>query len=79
MKLPRLFSLESEYYKAITLAEYKFSKDLLSDIKRDTGGLRTGWTEMRKKLLATKAAARKKQTPLTAIRKNQKGKKTISN
>src|SRR4029077_7207428 len=35
MNLPRLFSLESEYYKAITLTEYKFSKDLLSDIKRD--------------------------------------------
>ncbi len=79
MKLPRLFSLESEYYKALTLAEYKFSKDLLSDIKRDAGGLRSGWTEMRKQLLATKAAARKKQTPLAAIRKNQKGKKTISN
>ena len=29
MKLPRLFSLESEYYKAVTLAEYEFSKDLL--------------------------------------------------
>jgi len=28
MKLPRLFSLESEYYKAITLAEYEFSKGL---------------------------------------------------
>ena len=79
MKLPRLFSLESEYYKALTLAEYKFSKDLLSDIKRDAGGLRSGWTEMRKQLLATKATARKKQTPLAAIRKNQKGKKTISN
>ena len=37
MKLPRLFSLESEYYEAITLAEYEFSKDLLADLKRDAG------------------------------------------
>jgi DNA-binding PadR family transcriptional regulator len=74
MKLPRLFSLESEYHKAITLAEYEFSKDLLSDIKRDAGGLRSGWTEMRKQLLAAKAGARKKPAPLPAIRKNQKRK-----
>src|SRR5580704_15721543 len=40
MNLPRLFSLENEYYKALTIAEYKFSKDLLADIKRDAGGLR---------------------------------------
>ena len=74
MKLPRLFSLESEYYKAITLAEYEFSKDLLSDIKCDAGKLRSGWTEMRKQLLASKAGARKKQTVTAAIRKNQKTK-----
>jgi DNA-binding PadR family transcriptional regulator len=72
MKLPRLFSLEGEYYKAIALAEYKFSKDLLSDIKRDAGGLRSGWSEMRKQLLAAKASAGKKQAPVTTIRKNQK-------
>lgn len=47
MKLPRLFSLESEYYKAIVLAEYKFCKDLLSDLKRDSGGLRSGWSRLR--------------------------------
>jgi hypothetical protein len=76
MKLPRLFSLEGEYFKNITLAEYKFSKDLLSDIKRDAGGLRSAWSEMRKQLLAAKAAARKKQSPLTATRKNQKRKET---
>jgi DNA-binding PadR family transcriptional regulator len=74
MKLPRLFSLENEYYKALTLAEYKFSKDLLSDIKRDAGGLRSGWTEMRKQVMATKANARTKGSPATAIRKNQKRK-----
>jgi DNA-binding PadR family transcriptional regulator len=74
MKLPRLFSLESEYYKTTTLAEYEFSRDLLSDLKRDAGGLRSGWTEMRKQLLAAKAGARKKPAPLTAIHKNQKRK-----
>jgi DNA-binding PadR family transcriptional regulator len=78
MNLPRLFSLESEYYKAITVAEYKFSKDLLSDIKRDAGGLRSGWTEMRKHLLAAKAGARKNQTPPASVRKNQKRRKIIS-
>jgi DNA-binding PadR family transcriptional regulator len=74
MKLPRLFSLESEYYKAITLAEYKFSKDLLSDLKRDIAGLRSGWSEMRKQHLAGKAGARKKSPASTAAGKNQKGK-----
>ncbi len=59
MKLPRLFSLESEYYKAITLAEYKFSKDLLSDLKRDAAGLRSGWSEMRKQHLVGKAGAQR--------------------
>lgn len=74
MRLPRLFSLESEYYKALTLAEYKFSKDLLSDIKRDAGGMRSGWLEMRKQILSMKASARKKDTAINAIRKNQKRK-----
>jgi len=75
MKLPRLFSLESEYYKAVTLAEYKFSKDLLSDIKRDAGGLQSGWAEMRKKLLAAKRGARQNPSPLPSIRKIQKRRK----
>jgi len=74
MKLPRLFSLESEYYKGVTLAELKFTKDLLSDIRRDAGGLRTGWTEMRKHLLSIKAEARTKETAMAAIRKTQKKK-----
>ncbi len=74
MKLPRLFSLESEYYKALTLAEYEFSKDLLEDLKRDAGKLRSSWTEMRKKLLATKPDARKKNSALNAVRNTQKRK-----
>jgi DNA-binding PadR family transcriptional regulator len=73
MKLPRLFSLESEYSKALTLAEYDFSKDLLSDLKRDAGKLRSGWTETRKPLLAAKAAARKKRTLSAKIAKIKNG------
>ena len=72
MNLPRLFSLESEYFKAMTLAEYKFSKDLLTDLRRDSGGLRTGWAKMRNEHLAAKADARKKQGSAVAVRKNQK-------
>jgi hypothetical protein len=74
MKLPRLFSLESEYFRAITRAEHEFSKDLLSDIKRDAGGLRSGWTKMRNQLLAAKAGDGKKPAPHTAIRGNKKRK-----
>jgi len=72
MKLPRLFSLESEYYKAVTLAEFKFAKDLLSDLKRDAAGLRSGWSEMRKQHLAGKAGARKKPPVGGAARKKSK-------
>lgn len=59
MGLPRLFSLEREYYKAMTLAEYKFSKDLMADIRRDAGGLRTIWTEGRKQILKGRTSGRK--------------------
>jgi len=76
MKLPRLFSLESEYYKAVTLAEYEFSKDLLEDLKRDAGKLRSSWMEMRKQLLATKPDARKKNSALNAVRNTQKRKES---
>ncbi len=59
MNLPRLFSLEREYCKAITLAEYKFSKDLIADIKRDAGGISSMWTEGRRAILRSRASARK--------------------
>jgi DNA-binding PadR family transcriptional regulator len=78
MKLPRLFSLESEYYKAITLAEYEFSKDLLSDLKRDAGKLRSGWAEMRKQLLGARSGAGKKKAPVPATHKNQKERKPFA-
>jgi len=67
MKLPRLFSLESEYFKALTLAEYKFTRDLLSDLKRDTGGLRSGWGKMRKQLLASRAGGQKNVSAPEAV------------
>ena len=74
MGLPRLFSLEREYYKALTLAEFKFSKDLMSDIRRDADGLRTGWTEGRKQILGAKKGARKtrKKFDLVAWKKGEK-------
>ena len=59
MELTRLFTLEREYYKAITLAEYEFAKGLTADIKRDAGGLRSGWTDLRKVILKSKTGARK--------------------
>ena len=61
MQLPRLFSLETEYYKALTLAEYEYTKDLLSDIRRDSGGLRSGWTKLREEHLAAKKGAHRNQ------------------
>ena len=60
MKLPRLFSLESEYHRALTQAEYKFCKALLADISRDAGGLASGWTAARKAILKSKTASSKK-------------------
>jgi DNA-binding PadR family transcriptional regulator len=75
MKLPRLFSLENEYFKAITLAEQKFSKKLLTDLRQNAGGMRSGWSEMRKQHLASKSAgARKSQAQAPANRENQKRK-----
>jgi DNA-binding PadR family transcriptional regulator len=75
MKLPRLFSLESEYFKAMTLAEQKFSKDLLADLRQDAGALRSGWAAMRKQLLATKPRTGKKQAPVATISGNKKSQK----
>jgi DNA-binding PadR family transcriptional regulator len=75
MKLPRLFSLESEYFKAMTLAEQKFSKDLLADLRQDAGALRSGWAKMRSQLLATKPRTGKKQAPLATIPGNKRNQK----
>lgn len=50
MRLPRLFSLEREYHSEMTRAECRFSEQLLADIKRDVGGLKSGWIELRKNL-----------------------------
>ena len=61
MKLPRLFSLESEYHKALTQAEYKYCKELQADISRDAGGLASLWTAARKTILKGKTAKGKKR------------------
>ncbi len=49
-KLPRLLTLEREYHNEMTRAECKFSEQLLADIKRDAGGLRSSWLELRRNL-----------------------------
>ena len=59
MKLPRLFSLESEYAKALTIAEHKFCKMLSADIKQDKDALRSVWTSARKHIIDSKVPARK--------------------
>ncbi len=73
--LPRLFSLETEYYKALTLAECEFTRGLLADLRRDSGGLRSGWTKLREQHLATKKGARKSSKSLRAPIKKTKGQK----
>lgn len=57
MNLPRLFSLEGEYFKAVTLAEQEFTKRLLADLQQDAGGMCSGWSQMRNQLLAAKERA----------------------
>jgi DNA-binding PadR family transcriptional regulator len=50
VKLPRLFSLEREYHNEMARAECRFSEQLLADIKRDVGGLKSSWIELRKSI-----------------------------
>lgn len=59
MKLPRLFSLETEYARGLLEAEYKYSQGLLEDIKHNAGGLTSNWTELRKAALKGRTAAAK--------------------
>ena len=73
MNLPRLFSLEGEYSRAITLAEYKFSKDLISDIKRDAGGIRSMWTELRRTIQGSRAGERIVRKPSNPAKKKSGG------
>jgi DNA-binding PadR family transcriptional regulator len=58
MKLPRLFTLEREYHGEMTRAECRFSEQLLADIKRDVGGLRSSWIGLRKDLARAKQRCR---------------------
>jgi DNA-binding PadR family transcriptional regulator len=55
MKLPRLFSLESEYARALLEAEYNYCKGLLADIKDDAGALASMWTAGRRAILQGRA------------------------
>jgi DNA-binding PadR family transcriptional regulator len=73
--LPRLFSLETEYYKALTFAEHEFTKGLLADLRRDSGGLRSGWTKLRLEHLAKKKGTRKSPKSFPAPIKKTKGQK----
>lgn len=78
MNLPRLFSLESEYFKALTLAELKFSKDLLADLQTDRGGMRSGWAEMWRFLRVKKKRGGVKQDQVLAIFEKLQKKKSES-
>ncbi len=55
MKLPRLFSLENEFHRALTKAEWAFVKGLLADIRGDAGGLASEWTRLRISVAGAKA------------------------
>jgi DNA-binding PadR family transcriptional regulator len=46
--LPRLFSIEGEYYEEMTKTELRFVEALRHDIQRDAGGLASVWREMRR-------------------------------
>lgn len=54
MKLPRLFSIESEYARALLQAEYNYCKALLANLKNDTGGLMSTWSALRRAVLKTR-------------------------
>jgi DNA-binding PadR family transcriptional regulator len=62
MKLPRLFSLENEFHRAMTETERHFTKGLLADINRNAGGLASEWGKMRNFLLASKLGATSKKS-----------------
>ncbi len=57
MKLPRLFSIESEYYATMVKAECDFTQALLRDISKDAGGITRLWRQMRKQVLAARKPA----------------------
>ncbi len=57
MKLPRLFSIESEYYEAMTRTELGFTDALLRDIRADAGGMTRLWKQMRAQILGSRKTA----------------------
>ena len=68
-KLPRLLTLEREYHNEMTRAECKFSEHLLADIKRDAGGLRSSWLELRRNLARARLRCGKARAPSGAKEK----------
>jgi DNA-binding PadR family transcriptional regulator len=76
MNLPRLFSLESEYFKAITLAEQRFCRELLADLQSDRGEMRSGWAQMWHFLRARKKRGGVKQDEVLAIFKKMQKRKS---
>ncbi|MGH9680922.1 MAG: PadR family transcriptional regulator [Candidatus Acidiferrales bacterium] len=77
IRLPRLFSLESEYFETLTRAEHEFTKGLLADLRRDTGGLRSGWTKLRQKMLESKRSGRNERAHSARARKKKTAEKQL--
>lgn len=63
MKLPRLFSIESEYQQALTLAECRYVEGLIKAIRNDEDGLKRTWQEIRE-VLSKPVPSPKKNKPL---------------
>ena len=58
LKLPRLFSIEGEYYEAMTKAECQFVEALLKDIQSDADQITTIWKQARASILGSKTRKR---------------------
>ncbi len=65
LKLPRLFSIEGEYFEAMTRAECRFCERLLRDLRRDAGGLTRIWKNARHAILVERQSIHSviKKTP----------------
>ncbi len=70
LKLPRLFSIEGEFYEEMTKAECKFAGALLKDIQTDADGMTTIWKQTRASVLG--AASRKQTEPKKTSNRRKK-------
>jgi DNA-binding PadR family transcriptional regulator len=59
LNLPRLFSIEGEFYAEMTKAELKFVAGLLKDIQSDAGGFTTLWKQAREAVLGSRTTNNK--------------------